>query len=171
MGMTPTDIDLAATPVDPHRPAGLIADENFSLALVKDLRGHGCSVLTAQEAGLVKKPDGHNWAWARRRGRILLTHDHDFVEEWRFPVKDGPGLAYLPQLMGAEAKLHAVRVLAGFARHGDPLMGIKLLFQTDGGLILRTHGVNGSPVESPVGFEGSARDVTRQIAAFMSGAV
>ncbi len=166
-----TPIDIARRTETPGKPVGLIADENFSLSLVKDLRGHGCSVLTAQEVGLVKKPDGHNWDWARRRGRILMTHDHDFVEEWRFPVKDGPGLAYVPQLMDANAKLRAVRVLAGFARHGDPLLGRKLLFQTDGALLLRMHGANGSPAESPLGFSGSAREITRQIAAFMNGAV
>ncbi len=165
--MTPND--TAASPLTARRSVGLIADENFSLSLVKDLRGHGCSVLTAQEAGLVKKPDGHNWAWARRKERILLTHDHDFVEEWRFPVKEGPGLAYLPQLMDADAKLAAVRALTGFARHGDPLMGVKLLFQPDGALLLRTHGANGSAAEAPLSFSGKAREVTRQIAAFMHG--
>ncbi|MAF09093.1 hypothetical protein CMK11_01475 [Candidatus Poribacteria bacterium] len=170
--MRPTDRTVAyAVPEQGRRPVGFLADENFSLSLVKALRGHGCSITTVREVGLLKKPDGHNWDWARRRARMLLTHDHDFVEEWRFPVQDGPGLAYFPQLMDSEARLLAVRVVTGFARSGDPLQAMKLLFETDGSLILRTGGTHGALNEAPLRFDGSAREITRRVAAFMNGAV
>jgi len=172
VAVRPTDRTIAADVADEvRRPASFLADENFSLSLVKALRGHGCSITTVQEVGLVKKPDAHNWDWARRRARVLLTQDHDFVEEWRFPVQDGPGLGYFPQLMGAEAQLLAVRVMTGFARSGDPLQAMKLLFETDGSLILRTGGPRGALTEVPLRFDGSAREITRQIAAFMQDSV
>jgi hypothetical protein len=172
MGVISTDsIFPAARVTHARRPASFLADENFSLSLVKDLRGHGCVVATVQEVGLVKKRDDQCWHWARRRGRVVLTHDHDFVEEWRFPVADGPGLAYLPQLMDANARLLAVRVMSGFCRSEHPLQAIKILFDPSGSLVLRTPGLNGATSEVPLRFEGSAREITRAVAALMNGAV
>lgn len=170
--MTPTnDIVPAVGAERAGRPVSFLADENFDLSLVKALRGHGCVVATAKQVGLDRKRDDQNWHWARRRGRVVLTHDHDFVEEWRFPVQDGPGLAYLPQLMDADARLLAVRVLAAFARSGHPLQAMKILFDPTASLVLRTTGENGATLERPFRFEGSARAVTREIVALMRGAV
>ena len=54
---------------------------------------------------------------------------------------------------------------------GLGVVATRLLYQTDGPLLLRRRRVNGSPAESPLCFTGSAREVARQIAAFMNGAL
>ena len=59
--------------------ANLLADENFSRSVVEALRALGHDVRTAQEEGLGGRPDPEVLAAATALGRIMLTHDRDFV--------------------------------------------------------------------------------------------
>ncbi len=62
------------------------ADEDFPMEAVEMLREWKFNVLTAEEAGKRGHPDENHLAEARKQGRILLTRDHDFLNESRFPL-------------------------------------------------------------------------------------
>ncbi len=55
------------------------ADHQFPLPVVKALRQAGLDVLTAAEAGLAAADDHQQLAFATTEGRVLLTHDADFI--------------------------------------------------------------------------------------------
>lgn len=54
-------------------------DEHVSKAVVKGLRERGVDVSTVAEAALVGAPDDGQLVHARREGRVLFTHDADFL--------------------------------------------------------------------------------------------
>ena len=52
-----------------------LADEGFRHAITRQLRARGVDVVTAQDAGLVSKPDPEILEWAARQERIVITSD------------------------------------------------------------------------------------------------
>jgi predicted nuclease of predicted toxin-antitoxin system len=54
-------------------------DEHVSHAVARGLRRFGIDVLTMTEAGLLGTPDVQLLAWARAEGRVVVTHDPDFL--------------------------------------------------------------------------------------------
>ena len=54
-------------------------DEHVARAVVKGLRERGVDVLTVPEAGLLGEPDDAHLANALRDGRVVFTHDVDFL--------------------------------------------------------------------------------------------
>lgn len=54
-------------------------DEHVSKAVVKGLRGRGVDVFSVAEAALVGADDNAQLAHARLEGRVLFTHDADFL--------------------------------------------------------------------------------------------
>lgn len=54
-------------------------DENVHGALAAALRRRGIDVTTAMEAGLREAADQRHLAHAREQGRVLVTHDADFL--------------------------------------------------------------------------------------------
>jgi predicted nuclease of predicted toxin-antitoxin system len=62
------------------------ADENFPAQAIEILRGKGFDVLTAQEAGKQGHPDENHISEARRRGRVLITCDKDYLNDRIFPL-------------------------------------------------------------------------------------
>ncbi len=54
-------------------------DEHVAWAVVKGLRGRGIDVLTVTEAGWAGATDTAHLARAQRDGRVVLTHDADFL--------------------------------------------------------------------------------------------
>jgi predicted nuclease of predicted toxin-antitoxin system len=68
-------------------------DESVDPGIAAALQRYGIDVTTSQEAGLLHRPDGEQWAFAIRRGRVLVTHDADFLRlARRQPFH--PGVAY-----------------------------------------------------------------------------
>jgi predicted nuclease of predicted toxin-antitoxin system len=59
------------------------------------LRNEGFNVETTREAGLDGQDDSSVFAHARRTGRVLVTHDRDFLDNRAFPLRPGPGVAIL----------------------------------------------------------------------------
>jgi predicted nuclease of predicted toxin-antitoxin system len=62
-------------------------------AVARGLRGSGIDVLTAHEAGLLGRPDHELLAYAATEGRVLVTHDPDFLDLDRQGTKHA-GIAY-----------------------------------------------------------------------------
>jgi predicted nuclease of predicted toxin-antitoxin system len=54
-------------------------DENVHLVLAEALRRRGINVSTASDAGLIGASDEEHLEFARRQGRIVVTHDADFL--------------------------------------------------------------------------------------------
>ncbi len=64
-------------------------DENVDPAVADGLRRRGVDVTTTQEAGLLRAPDERQLAFALAEGRVLVTHDEDFLTR----AKQGTGHA------------------------------------------------------------------------------
>lgn len=62
------------------------ADENFPAGATEILREMGFDVRSAQEAGKQSHPDQNQIAEARRLRRVLITCDHDYLDNRRYPL-------------------------------------------------------------------------------------
>ena len=54
-------------------------DENVDPDVASALRRHGIDVTTTVEAGLRMSDDETQWAYAQGQGRVVVTHDDDFL--------------------------------------------------------------------------------------------
>ena len=54
-------------------------DENVNPAIARGLRIRGIDVTTTPEAGLRQTPDSDQLEYAKTEGRVLFTHDDDFL--------------------------------------------------------------------------------------------
>lgn len=56
-----------------------LSDENIETRVVARFRGLGYDVITAREAGLLQTPDPIILSEALKVGRVVLTHDRDYI--------------------------------------------------------------------------------------------
>ena len=89
-------------------------DENVDPAISLALRRRDIDVTTSQEAQLLRQPDESQLDFARRTGRMLVTHDDDFLIMANLTA-DHPGIAYchirsrtLRQIVNALLLIHGV---------------------------------------------------------------
>lgn len=68
------------------RKVRLIADANFHQKLTEVLRANGLEVRTAQELQLHRMSDEQLLHEADKKDMILITRDHDFLSEHKFPL-------------------------------------------------------------------------------------
>jgi predicted nuclease of predicted toxin-antitoxin system len=68
-------------------------DEQADPDIARALRRHGVDVTTTVEAGLRSASDELQLDYARREGRVLVTHDADFLRLVD-RTHDHPGVAY-----------------------------------------------------------------------------
>jgi predicted nuclease of predicted toxin-antitoxin system len=54
-------------------------DEHVAHAVAEGLRRRGIDVTTSNDAGLLEAPDEEHVAFALREGRVIVTHDADFL--------------------------------------------------------------------------------------------
>ena len=71
-------------------------DEHVARTVVKGLRERGVDVLTVTEAGLLGAPDDAHLANALRDGRVVFTHDVDFLRLHAAGVGHA-GIVYVPR--------------------------------------------------------------------------
>jgi predicted nuclease of predicted toxin-antitoxin system len=71
-------------------------DENCDGAIAAGLRLHGVDVTTTAEAGLAGAADREHVAFALAEGRVIFTHDSDFVSLHRAGVPHS-GISYCHQ--------------------------------------------------------------------------
>ncbi len=107
---TPKDeVDAFVAPF--RRKVRFLVDESLGVEVAKTLRDLGWNVEFVGEIGLAGHSDEDVFARAWAENRILLTHDHDFLDDRRFPPHRNPGLVVLPGGSGDEQGL--LRALAG----------------------------------------------------------
>lgn len=75
----------------------LYADSNLEKVVVDYLRESGFDVLWVAEVPDLRrqKDDSFHYQKARELGRYLVTHDPDFWDDQRHPLKDPPGVVIL----------------------------------------------------------------------------
>jgi hypothetical protein len=71
-------------------------DEHVANAVVHGLRQRGVDVLTVVDAGLLGAGDDEHLARASADGRVLFTHDPDFLRLHAAGVRHA-GIVYAPQ--------------------------------------------------------------------------
>jgi hypothetical protein len=98
------------------------------------LKEMGWNVVFVDEVGLSGHSDEDVCAFAWRENRILLTHDHDFLDDRRFPYHRNPGMVSLPGASGPGTGLvEALReVLGVVGRFRDAYRGDKIKIDEDG---------------------------------------
>src|SRR5262249_7529665 len=69
------------------------------------LRAAGWNATYAGDVGLLGHDDMDVFAFAAREGRVILTHDTDFLDDRRFPPHRNPGIVVLPGASGEEHEL------------------------------------------------------------------
>jgi predicted nuclease of predicted toxin-antitoxin system len=68
-------------------------DEPVDPVIARTLRQHGVNVTTTAEAGLRGQSDDAQINFARAEGRVIVTHDAEFLRFAR-ENSDHPGIAY-----------------------------------------------------------------------------
>lgn len=68
-------------------------DEHIPHAVATSLRRHGIDVTTTPEVGLRQASDLEHLAFTRREGRVLVTHDSDFLRYHTQGIEHA-GIAY-----------------------------------------------------------------------------
>jgi predicted nuclease of predicted toxin-antitoxin system len=85
-------------------------DEHVPPAIARALRQRGISVLTPGEAGLLGLPDAEILERARSAGRVVVTHDIDFLR-LHFEQVPHTGIAYCAQRTRTVGQLVAILAL------------------------------------------------------------
>jgi predicted nuclease of predicted toxin-antitoxin system len=95
-------------------------DESLGPEVTTWLREKGLNVRDVFEERLIGRSDEDIMAFAWRTKRVLLTHDHDFLNNRRFPEHRNPGVIILPGGDGDQTAMAygMVRVVSVFAK--DP---------------------------------------------------
>ncbi|MEX2140081.1 MAG: DUF5615 family PIN-like protein [Pirellulales bacterium] len=83
-------------------------DEHVDHDVARGLRNRGVEVTTATDAGLLSATDEEHSAFALREGRVIFTHDPDFLVIHRRGVEHA-GIAYCAS--GARSIGEVVRYL------------------------------------------------------------
>ncbi len=96
-----------------RNPVRFYLDQHVSAAVRDGLRRRGIDVLTTQEANRCSNPDEEQLHFALTQGRVLFTHDTDFIR------------------LNAEGRKHAgvVYVKQGELSLGDILRGLVLVYE------------------------------------------
>ena len=99
------------------------ADENFPAQAAQILRDMGGRVLTANEARLTKHPDENHAAFALRHKYVLLTCDHDYLNDRRFPLIHCPAIVVFDFGNGSDDEMRsaftAVKTIFGSPQFYD----------------------------------------------------
>jgi predicted nuclease of predicted toxin-antitoxin system len=108
-------------------------DESLGPEVTAFLREKNFNVKDVFEERLAGKSDESVFAFAWRSKRILLTHDHDFLNNRRFPEHRNPGVVVLP---GGDGNQNAMghgmaRVVSVFAKDPELWRHQKILVTTN----------------------------------------
>jgi predicted nuclease of predicted toxin-antitoxin system len=87
------------------KKARFLVDESLGQGVALVLRGAGWNVEFALDVGLGGRSDEDLFSYAWKENRILLTHDHDFLDDRRFPPNRNPGVIILPGASGSDEGL------------------------------------------------------------------
>jgi predicted nuclease of predicted toxin-antitoxin system len=122
------------------KKARFLVDEQLSGLGAEVLRKLGFNAIDVSEAGLSGRADEDVFKFAWKERRILVTKDHDFLNDRRFPEHSNPGVVVLPDgPVEGEGFITALRtaviVVGGFQRLWE---GRKLVFDENREISIRS---------------------------------
>lgn len=85
--------------------AHFLIDENLGEGSAEFVRSRGYKAIWAGDVNLTGKADKNLFAYAWRRKLFLITHDHDFLDDRRFPFSRNPGVIVVPGANGGDRSL------------------------------------------------------------------
>ncbi|UFS62546.1 DUF5615 family PIN-like protein [Sulfurimonas sp. HSL-3221] len=80
-------------------------DENLGQGVTDLIRYLGGNVTDPWEQGMLGYKDDRVWRFAREERRIILSHDDDFMDESKYPIRECYGYILLPHKEGGESPL------------------------------------------------------------------
>lgn len=80
-------------------------DENLGQGVTELIRNLGGNVTDPWEKGMLGYKDDRVWQFARKERRIILSHDNDFMDERKYPIRECHGYVVLPHKEGGETPL------------------------------------------------------------------
>jgi predicted nuclease of predicted toxin-antitoxin system len=87
----------------------LYADNNIEKEIVEYLQTSGFDVIAVgADPKLRHQEDEFHYQKARQLNRYLLTHDDDFWDDKRFPLRQSPGVIIIPRNAGGMSRLFPV---------------------------------------------------------------
>jgi predicted nuclease of predicted toxin-antitoxin system len=84
-----------------------LVDESLGPECAKVLGQWGYKAEYVSEVGLNGRSDEEIIGWAWRHGRVVLTHDHDFLDNHLLPEHRNPGVIILPGARGDDVLAEA----------------------------------------------------------------
>jgi predicted nuclease of predicted toxin-antitoxin system len=116
-----------------------LVDECLGVDVTGVLKNWGCNVQDSSEAGLRGKDDTTVFQYAWKSGRILLTHDRDYLDDQEFPEHRNPGVVILPGAEGDNAVLiRALRLCVDvMGKMPDIWRGAKVVIVASGEITVR----------------------------------
>lgn len=85
----------AETPAELKRKTRFLIDEGLGPEVAEYLRSKGYNAAFVGEAKLTGHSDEDVFGYAWRERQVLLTHDHDFLDDARFSEHSNPGVIVL----------------------------------------------------------------------------
>jgi predicted nuclease of predicted toxin-antitoxin system len=113
--------------------AQFLVDENIDGIVIEILRKKGWNAISVTEVNLAGHSDEDVLAYGWREDRILLTQDHNFLDDRRFPEHRNPGIIILPSEPVGSSKfarplLQALSIVGSFRKL---YRGAKIVFSRD----------------------------------------
>jgi len=130
--------------------ARFLVDESLGVEVANVLRSDGWNVRYIDDVGLAGHSDEDVCAFAFREGRLILTHDADFLDDRRFPPHRNPGVIVLPGGSGDEDAL--IRALGNalliVGKYPDHYRRSKVAISTDGTITIRKRNIDTGAMEN-----------------------
>jgi len=95
-------------------------DENLGQGITQLIRELGGNVTDVWEQEMLGHKDDRVWRFAKNERRIILSHDDDFMDERKYPIRECYGYVVFPHKEGGESLLiqkaiHLYNVVSGGA--------------------------------------------------------
>jgi hypothetical protein len=127
-------------PEDFKRKTRFLIDEGLGPFVAEFLRRKGWNALFCGDVGLLGHSDEAVFACAWREGRVLLTHDRDFLDDARFPEHRNPGLIVMAGASGDRYALgHSIGTVIWIFGHAPRVWErSKIVVSADGEIVIRS---------------------------------
>jgi predicted nuclease of predicted toxin-antitoxin system len=130
--------------------ARYLVDESLGKGVAELLTDWGHNVKYGPSVGLGGHADEDVFAYGWRKGRMILTHDRDFLDDKRFPYTRNPGVIVLPGGDGNDrALLKTLYSAVGvFSTYSNVYPNAKIAIDSEGVWTVRSYDKTRGRVEN-----------------------
>lgn len=101
------------SPASPlSKKAKFLLDQNMPLQIAKNLKMHKINATHLSQLGKEKIDDKALFSLAREIDRVLVTGDHDFLDDHQYPLKLSPGIIVIDGSLRVSEVQHRLRRMA-----------------------------------------------------------